>query len=376
MIKRAAKSFAICGVYLTSFLFASTSFSASLREAVGEKTAYDSAVNQNFRAVNNELSNAVHKSSTETITGVKHFTGYTDFVTFGATTGTISNVVASTVSTTRLDAPISEYRRPGTTFISVTTIDLENNTGTANESCVLFRDGDYRCVTENTGSTSQYRRAIITETAALSGTHNSGMRSGETETVNTTYAVYYVKTTDNASKFVIVLTTATPTQANYSNLNTYFNTDGWVFSGYVKNGDNSGATGDLLDYMQQGNVTLLRNVATGNSALMHGIRLATSGSASSVTWTYSTGTGATDLPPTAKQAWFSYASNGSAGERRLRNSGASYDIAAANSEMFAGMVLLAPSSDNLLMSGPASSAIDIFLSGWIDGALSDGAGPF
>jgi hypothetical protein len=45
------------------------------------------------------------------------------------------------------------YRRPVLKFISVTAVDVENNTQTANETKIIFPDGDVRAVVENTGST-------------------------------------------------------------------------------------------------------------------------------------------------------------------------------------------------------------------------------
>ena len=110
MMNKAAKVFTMAIVCLGMSIYASKCFGANLRKVTGEPgtSPYDAAVNQNFERVNTELSNAVHKTSTETIHGYKYFVDPVDFgqivvdtetvTSFTATTATITNVVATTIT--------------------------------------------------------------------------------------------------------------------------------------------------------------------------------------------------------------------------------------------------------------------------------------
>src|SRR5205823_4004220 len=113
----------------------------------------------------------------------------------------------------------------------------------AGQAQILFPDGNLR-----TDSTSGRINCNLAQVAALSGTAQSGLQTGTVST-NTWYAIYAVKTTDNSSNFVTVADkTNLPVQANYSTLNTNFGTNGWVYLGLVRNGDNSGATNVVLSF--------------------------------------------------------------------------------------------------------------------------------
>lgn len=193
------------------------------------------------------------------------------------------------------------YKRPTLKWVSVTTVDVESNTGTANETRIIFPDGEVRDVTENTGSTSKYRRFIITEAAEYtSGTENSGLYSGLAEATNTWYAIYAVKSLIDATKFVLVGTTTLPVQASVATLNTNLGTNGWVYLGLIVNGDNAGATGDICDFRQIGAVTYFKNAVPSaglNVGIAStGIKLATTAGATTLTYTYAAGTGAAQFP--------------------------------------------------------------------------------
>jgi Microcystin-dependent protein len=76
--------------------------SASIKNVVGSQQARDSATNQNFENINRELTNCVHKTSTETIHGYKYFIDPVDFGTITADVGTITSLSAPTLSATTL----------------------------------------------------------------------------------------------------------------------------------------------------------------------------------------------------------------------------------------------------------------------------------
>jgi hypothetical protein len=194
---------------------------------------------------------------------------------------------------------VASYRRPLLNYVSATAVDVENNTGTANQTKYIFPDGNVRSVTEDTSSTHLYRRFIITATASLTATHDSGMRSGESEAVNTWYALYAVKTTDDDTKVVLVGSTTLPLQANFSTLNGFFGANGWIYLGLIRNGDNSGTTGDILSFTHTGTTTFFRNSCAINASGYGsgvGIRLATTTGANNLAWTYAAGTGAAQVP--------------------------------------------------------------------------------
>lgn len=270
---------------------------------------------------------------------------------------------------------LGAYRRPTLQFIGVATVDVENNTGTSNETCVQFTD-QRRCVTENTASTSVNRRFIITEAAALSGTKNSGLFAGESEGLNLWYALYAVKVTDNATDFVIVGSTKTPVQANFATLNTNFGTNGWVYLGMIRNGDNSAATGDIINFIQTGNYVSFNTDTTGNVVAQPGIRLATTAGATSLIYTYAAGVGTTQIPSHLLISTFGGGTGSGSGATQLANSvGANrvYFAAPGSTRVLARVTI--PSTEGLTASNGSSVTMDVFLCGFVDNVLGIGFNP-
>lgn len=168
---------------------------------------------------------------------------------------------------------ITSYRRPNLTHQSITTVDVEPNTGTSNQTKIIFPDGNVRTVTEDTSSTNKYRRFDITATAQFtSGTEDSGLRSGISETTNTWYAIYAVKSLIDSTKFVLVGDTTLPTSSNVSTLDGRYGSNSWVYLGTIRNGDNVSATGDIIKFKHVGNACFFSNIVSG--AVSHGIRFA------------------------------------------------------------------------------------------------------
>lgn len=235
-------------------------------------------------------------------------------LTVTSCTGCGSSSTSSFTVTAQLNAPYARYRRPTLKWISVTTVDIATNTSTDNQTCVIFPDGEYRCVTEDTSSTSVNRRFIITDTASNSGTKNSGMAPAEVESTNRWYYLYAWKTTDDSS-FVVVGSTHSPVD-NTSTLDTKFGSNAYYYLGLIRNGDNEGATGDILAFVQTGNYTVFTNTVVpstfgGNQV---GIVVSDAGSASSAAYTYSSGTGATDIPNTVGNVEWDGGINATAGD--------------------------------------------------------------
>lgn len=289
----------------------------------------------------------------------------------GASTLTGAVSVASTLSVTGVStftggvASLFGYRRPNLSYISVTTVDVENNTGTSNQTTIVFPDGTVRSVTEDTSSTSKYRRFLITETAEfLTGTENSGLYSGLSETTNTWYAMYAVKSQINTANFVLVGTTTLPTRANFATLNTNLGTNSWVYLGMIRNGDNSGATGDILSFVQAGHLTSFSNSALGTSAVnFPGTILVSANSGSACTYTYAAGTGTAQIPNHLKQVSFSC--GGAAGDQTI--------VGTVNAPMYAravGYVLLpnVSAAESVSLSNNSQTR-DVSLAGFIDPLL-------
>lgn len=187
-------------------------------------------------------------------------------------------------------------RRPRLSWNSETTVDVEENTGTSNQTRILFPDLSARSVTENLATTQKYRRFTITNTAEFtSGTEASGLRSGLAEANNTWYAIYAVKSQIDSSKFVLVGDTTTPVLANYSTLNSRYGTSSWVYLGMIKNGDNAASTSKILAFKQVGNkFNLVGN--NSNSTNHPGLGSAVGVTSYTTIYTASDGTGATDIP--------------------------------------------------------------------------------
>jgi hypothetical protein len=302
----------------------------------------------------------------------------TDDVLDGTLTAT--DMASSVTSTFTFVNRMGYYTRPRLNYAGVTTVNVVNNTGTSNETCVMFID-EVRCVTEDTGSSTQYRLFNITETAANSGTHNSGL-VGASEAANTWYALYAWKTSDDANKFVVAGTTNTPTTTNLTRLNSMFGTGKWVYLGMIANGDNAGATGDIKSFSQTGNLTLanITNTSGNTFGNLVGLRLAATASASTLTWSYAAGTAVgTNLPTNVTAAVMQFCMSPAANELRIYDSGAARIVGAftsATGNSTCAIMTVDPTTGFQLQNGAASNeTYDIHLIGWFDGALGLGTNP-
>lgn len=223
--------------------------------------------------------------------------------------GTIVNADISgsaAIGFTKLDAPtqssstfmfntlgyLSTYKRPGLVWINATTVDISSNTGTANQTCVIFPDGERRCVTENTATTNVNRRCILTATASTSGTKDSGLRINYNLTGNTWYSFYAVKATDT-SDFVVVADTINPTFSNYTALNTAYASNGWVYLGMGRYGNNDDITTGLLRFSQRSDMTILLSSAAASN---RGVVLSSGSPVSVANYLYAAGFSGTQIP--------------------------------------------------------------------------------
>ena len=268
------------------------------------------------------------------------------------------------------------YKRPVLQFVSVTQVDVEANTGTANETKIVFPDGETRNVVEDTATTNKYRRFDITAAAQFSsGTEDSGLRSGLSEATNTWYAIYAVKSTLDATKFVLAGDTTLPLQANFSTLNGRYGANGWYYLGMIRNGDNNSATGDILAFTQVGNRTYFRNGST-----RPGIKFVSTATTGDVSYTTTNGTGTTDIPNHATLATWNLASAvvGSGSNLSVKNQGGNRIYWRFNGDVAQELQIDIPASEgvNLVQSGGGTVQRDIYFSGWVDNVLGVSYNPY
>lgn len=263
-----------------------------------------------------------------------------------------------------------KYRRPCIQYSSGTVVNMETGlSGTSGQAAILFPDGTYR-----TDSTSGRINCNLAQVA--SGTQ-SGLRTG-TVANNTWYAIYATKSTSNSTDIITVADTVFPTQANFATLNTNFGTNGWQYLGYVGYGDNSGAASAIMKFVQAGNMTLFYNTLTNNAgANGTGARLASSASASSATWTYAAGSNIAtpSVPNTLTHAYYGYACTSLAAALTVQMAGFNALSYTATSGTTNQGRFWGPIAQTTALSLGASTGLDLFLAGFVDGALGVGVNP-
>lgn len=311
---------------------------------------------------------------------------YNAFTGIEAGTSTLAKLIMDADPTTALAVATKQYvdvyanyKRPTLTFVSATTVDVADNTGTANQTKIVFPDGNSRSVTENTGVTTKYRRFDITATAEFTtGTEESGLYTGLSEAANTWYAIYAVKSLINTSNFVLVGTTTFPTQANFSTLNTNLGSNSWVFLGYIRNGDRNNHTTDILDFVQNGHITIFRHMGDGQALNLNGYPVATTAGATSVTYTYAAGSGTAQIPDTIGQVMWGHEANSTGANLGITAQTAAtlYFTRLTNTPGTPATSLPPkPASLGAIASTSSSTAQSIFLQGFVDNALGVGSNP-
>lgn len=276
----------------------------------------------------------------------------------------------------------ASYRRPVLKYINATNVDVESNGDVTHETEILFSDGEIRSVTEDTSSSNKYRRFNITADAEFtSGTEESGLRAALSEATNTSYAVYAVKSLINTANFVLVGDTTLPLVANFATLNAAYGTNGWVYLGMILNGNNSDATGDILEFAQSGNQTLLYNICDSANAGIDpaGKRLNSTAGATSLTYTYAAGTGQLEIPNhCSKHNLITCVWAASSSRLRARTSAGTrtFWTGAGGSLIACQSFWIYPQEDIKIDDVAGNSlALDIHLAGWVDDVLGVGSNP-
>ncbi len=313
---------------------------------------------------------------------------YNAFIGLEAGTSSMSKLPLDTDPTSALYAATKQYvdtyasyGRPTLVFSSVTKVVVEENTGTSNQTKILFPDGNLRTVTEDPGVTNKYRVFDITATAEFtSGTEDSGIRSGISEANNTWYAIYAVKSLINSSNFVLAGDTTLPLRSAFSTLNSRYGTNSWVYLGMIRNGDGGTSNADILSFFQSGGTTMFSNLGTGHNNLpVMGILLATSASATTLTYTWANGTGSAEIPDNIGHVHYS-ASAGAAAttfsmNTQINSQNTVYSRLTSTATAKNKVLVFAPATAGVNLTMGSGTTMDIGLEGFVDFVLGVGSNP-
>lgn len=307
-----------------------------------------------------------------------------------ATSNIANNAVGltqlATVVTSSLTAHtnFASYRRPRLTWQSSTAIDVENNTGTQFETCITFPDGERRCVTEDTGSTTKYRRSLTGSVCAFSNGSEQGGVDAAAITNNTWYYTYAIKSQVSGSNFVVCMSTNVPTRSAYSTLNTKWTTNGWTYLGLVRYGDSGPNASGLLSFKQVNALSTFTNIISSNTTGGAGVLLKACITAA-CDYDYTSGTSGTAIPETLSSVYVMASSTPVAAgrisilsDKRAVTStylGTGTDSGVAATPVLIP-VLVGNIADSLSLTNTAGNAImrQILFTGWIDPLLSSGLG--
>lgn len=267
---------------------------------------------------------------------------------------------------------LNAYRRPVLQFASTTTVAIESGLdGTSGDIPLLFPDGTLRTETSATRTTFNITRNAVLVTSGA----QSGLTGATSEATNTWYALYGVKVTDSSTQWVTVGSTVIPTQGNFATLNTAYGTNGWVYLGMIRNGDNNSATGDILTFTQAGNLTLFKNITAGGASDTTGFKVAASGASTSLTYTYSAGTGTTDVPAHILMGYVGCGIAAGTGTSNVNTAAGNLEwgLSDGTHAYYTRPIILLPLGVRL--TNPSSIAMEVYLVGYVDGVLGIGANP-
>jgi len=163
------------------------------------------------------------------------------------------------------------------------------------------------------------------------------------------------------------------TQTNFATLNTNFGTDGWIYLGLIKNGDEGNNFSTVLDFTQTGALTIFSNaVDAADTAIaidVTGVLRGNNASATSVSYSYVAGFASGSIPETVKLVMFTGYHD--LDTLFLKNNAGTVGYGSLNTSAGQGSVSAwMPSSGgvNLSKSG-AASALTLMMVGFVDSAL-------
>jgi len=131
------------GLFLLLVFFA-TSVHGEIRRIRGVESREDTAaINYNFRQLDEELRNTVHRTSTETIRGYKYFVNPVDFVTVVVDTATISHGDFQTIYVDTITAAYSVYMATVGGNVGIGTTSPLSNFSLTTESGITIGTNDF-----------------------------------------------------------------------------------------------------------------------------------------------------------------------------------------------------------------------------------------
>lgn len=271
---------------------------------------------------------------------------------------------------------VSIYKRPTLQYTSATQLTVTSND--ASGAKILFPDG-----TQITQNNSLRQNVIVTQTAIYkSGTAQAGILVS-TAIANTWYSVYAVKSQIDGTQYVVIASTVIAIPTNVTMLNNSFGSNAWVYLGMFRHGDGTSASTSVVKFYHSGNKTVFNNNLNANVQRSHGISLATSAGAASLTYTYTAGVTGAVIPSNVSVVdWIvqAGAAAGTSGVRlNVQDASSTWYYASISNDNVPVTVpvpnVVASDGVALIISGSPSVAYDVILSGYIDDTLGVGLNP-
>lgn len=192
-------------------------------------------------------------SSTE----IRFYAGSTYYLEFSTTAMNVPGdiIIGEGGSGKTVLQALGQYQKPVLEYNSSTTVRLQNNTSTTDETVIYFPTF-VAAVTES--SPSKYRHASISNTANGYGTGDAGAaqggrKSGLALTTNKWYYVYACKLRSGSdysattAKFIILFDDTAP--SDETTLNTAYGTGNWVYLGLVRYGwGAAGSSSEIIPF--------------------------------------------------------------------------------------------------------------------------------
>lgn len=267
------------------------------------------------------------------------------------------------------------YRRPNLVSTGSSTTCTVEKLSASGALVINFPDG-YQLL----DSTAGHVTLDVTRVASLGASPQSGLRTG-TVANNTWYAVYAVKANSGAN-VVLVADVTLPLQANIATINGFYGANSWVYLGLIRYGDGSGSPSGIVNFVQCGNKTKFINVSDGGATgfIAEGVRMAHTAGATTLGYSYASGTGAAQIPANVPHTLWTICSAALASSyisvlNSLNTKG--FTQYASFSASTAAQRLETAALDGVSISNGASSSIayDIWLSGYVDQVLGIGYNP-
>lgn len=200
---------------------------------------------------------------------------------------------------------MGNYKKPVLVYVNSTTVEIEENTLTDNQSLIVFPTGPI-AVTEDTSSTHKFRRLVTSATANGydsddTGAADSGLRQGLSLAANTWYAVYAARVRygdDAGNNFILVVDDTMPAYSNWGTLDTRYGANQWVYLGMLRRGYGVANTTTLIPF-QQDNKGWTRFIDRGAANDMFGIEISNSSYTATTNasmWTMGVGNSGNNIP--------------------------------------------------------------------------------